>query len=40
MKKNLSVDQFPPILPYSLDVQIGWFKKVLAVLASTDQGNA
>ncbi|KAF7007299.1 hypothetical protein CFC21_022246 [Triticum aestivum] len=37
MKKNLSVDQFPPILPYSLDVQIGWFKKVLAVLASTDQ---
>ncbi|VAH43265.1 unnamed protein product [Triticum turgidum subsp. durum] len=37
IKKNLSVDQFPPIPPYSLDVQIGLFKKVLAALASTDQ---
>ncbi|XP_044971973.1 sinapine esterase-like [Hordeum vulgare subsp. vulgare] len=33
-KKHLQVDQMPP---YSLDVQIGLFKKVLAVLGSTDQ---
>ncbi|XBI15328.1 hypothetical protein VPH35_057763 [Triticum aestivum] len=33
-KKHLRVDLIPP---YSLDVQIGLFKKVLAVLGSTDQ---
>lgn len=33
-KKHLNVNQ---ITPYSLGVQIGWFKKVLAMLASTDQ---
>ncbi|KAF0895135.1 hypothetical protein E2562_006840 [Oryza meyeriana var. granulata] len=33
-KKHLNVAS---ITPYSLAVQIGWFKKVLAMLASTDQ---
>uniref|UniRef100_R7VZ26 GDSL esterase/lipase n=1 Tax=Aegilops tauschii TaxID=37682 RepID=R7VZ26_AEGTA len=33
-KKRLRVDLMPP---YSLDVQIGLFKKVVAVLGSTDQ---
>uniref|UniRef100_A0A0E0LNY7 Esterase n=1 Tax=Oryza punctata TaxID=4537 RepID=A0A0E0LNY7_ORYPU len=33
-KKHLSV---AAITPYSLAVQVGWFKKVLAMLASTDQ---
>ncbi|KAG8079557.1 hypothetical protein GUJ93_ZPchr0007g3585 [Zizania palustris] len=33
-KKHLNVAQ---ITPYSLGVQIGWFKKVLAMLASTEQ---
>ncbi|KAE8800792.1 GDSL esterase/lipase [Hordeum vulgare] len=39
LKKNLSVDLLTPspIPPYSLGVQIGWFKKVLAMVASTDQ---
>ncbi|XP_037482139.1 sinapine esterase-like [Triticum dicoccoides] len=32
-KKHLNVDQ---ITPYSLGIQIGWFKKVLAAIASTD----
>ncbi|KAG2647116.1 GDSL esterase/lipase At1g28600-like [Panicum virgatum] len=32
-KRHLNVDQ---ITPYSLAVQIGWFQKLLAVLASTD----
>ncbi|KAG2638661.1 hypothetical protein PVAP13_2NG651000 [Panicum virgatum] len=32
-KKHLNVDQ---ITPYSLAVQIGWFQKLLAMLASTD----
>ncbi|KAE8790402.1 GDSL esterase/lipase [Hordeum vulgare] len=32
-KKRLNVDQ---ITPYSLGIQIGWFKKVLAAIASTD----
>jgi len=35
-KKHLNVDQ---ITPYSLAVQIGWFQKLLAMLASTDNGN-
>jgi hypothetical protein len=34
-KKHLSV---AGITPYSLAVQVGWFKKVLAMLASTEQG--
>ncbi|XP_062187997.1 GDSL esterase/lipase At1g28600-like [Phragmites australis] len=33
-KKHINVDG---ITPYSLGVQIGWFKKVLAMLGSTDQ---
>uniref|UniRef100_A0A453F9K2 GDSL esterase/lipase n=1 Tax=Aegilops tauschii subsp. strangulata TaxID=200361 RepID=A0A453F9K2_AEGTS len=41
LKKNLRVDLLTPspIPPYSLGVQIDLFKKVLAMLASTDQGN-
>ncbi|KAE8786342.1 GDSL esterase/lipase [Hordeum vulgare] len=37
IKKNLRVDLRPRIPFYSLGVQIGWFKKVLAALASTDK---
>uniref|UniRef100_A0A0D9X234 GDSL esterase/lipase n=1 Tax=Leersia perrieri TaxID=77586 RepID=A0A0D9X234_9ORYZ len=33
-KRHLSIT---PITPYSLAVQIGWFKKVLAIIAPTDQ---
>ncbi|TVU37576.1 hypothetical protein EJB05_10898, partial [Eragrostis curvula] len=35
-KKGLNVSD---ITPYSLGVQIGWFKKVLAMIASTDHGH-
>ncbi|TVU37547.1 hypothetical protein EJB05_10867, partial [Eragrostis curvula] len=35
-KKGLNVSD---ITPYSLGVQIGWFKKVLAMIASTDHGS-
>ncbi|KAF7014527.1 hypothetical protein CFC21_028513 [Triticum aestivum] len=37
IKKNLSIDLRPRIPLYSLGVQIGWFKKVLATLGTTDQ---
>ena len=35
-KKHLNVSS---ITPYSLDIQIGWFKKMLAAIATTNQGN-
>jgi hypothetical protein len=35
-EKNLNVKQ---ITPYSLSVQVKWFKKVLATLATTDHGT-
>nr|CAB3458765.1 unnamed protein product [Digitaria exilis] len=35
-EQHLDVDK---ITPYSLGVQIGWFKRVLAMLASTDQAR-
>lgn len=35
-KKHLSV---AAITPYSLGVQIGWFKKVLAMLGATEHGT-